>query len=46
VTPDPSHSTRHTTLRLLSGIDRLYVWSAVAGLLAAAVLIEIARSMQ
>ena len=37
---------RNTTLRLLSGIDRLYLWSAAVGLIAAAILIEIARSMQ
>jgi len=33
-------------MRQLSGIDRLYLWSAAAGLLAAAILIEIARSMR
>jgi len=46
VTPDSSHSARNTTLRLLSGIDRLYLWSAAAGLIAAGILIEIARSMR
>jgi len=45
VTPNSSNSLRNTTLRLLNGIDRLYLWSAAAGLLAAAILIEIARAM-
>ncbi|MEO8372597.1 MAG: hypothetical protein ABI806_25655 [Candidatus Solibacter sp.] len=45
MTPDSSHSLRNTTVRLLSGIDRLYLWSAAAGLVAAAILIEIARTM-
>ena len=46
MTPNTPHSMRNTTLRLLAGIDRLYLWSAVAGLAAGAILIEIARSMQ
>jgi hypothetical protein len=36
---------RNTALRLLSGIDRLYLWSAAAGFIAGAILIEIARSL-
>lgn len=46
VTPDSSHSMRNTAFRLWAEVDRLYLWSAAAGLLAAAILIEIARAMR